>query len=338
MKIWFDADNAPHVLVMIPLAEKLISKGHQVKFTARDRAGTCKLLDLYGIEYISIGKEYPKSIFGKILGTLSRSVRLAYAMRKWKADISFGHGSRSLPIASFLLRIPSITMFDYEWVNPLIFNGFCSRILLPDAISEKRCREAKIRLDKAVFFPGYKEQLYLYKTAQKPDIAHELGLKKDKIKVLLRPPATNAHYHNPEAESILEALLKKLLANPGIQLIWIPRTSDQNSYVEGIKKAEVIIPSRQLPGPELILSMDLVIGGGGTMTREAAILGIRSVSFFRGKTGAVDNSLEKAGKLSFLESSSDVNNLKLDDRIGDREEPVVNQDLINKICDTIVGN
>ena len=33
----------------------------------------------------------------------------------------------------------------------------------------------------------------------------------------------------------------------------------------------------------MILECDIVIGGGGTMTREAAILGIPSLSFFKGE-------------------------------------------------------
>ena len=339
MKIWFDADNAPHVLVMKPLAEELTAMGHQVKFTARDRAGTCKLLDLYGIEHIKVGKEYPKSMFGKVIGTIQRSISLAITMRRWKADVSYGHGSRSLPLASFLLQIPSITMFDYEWVNPSIFNRFCKKILLPEAISSKRCIEAGIRLDKAVFFPGYKEQLYLHRAVQNQEIAHELGLRDDKIKVLLRPPATNAHYHNHEAENILEALLEKLFLDPGVQVVWVPRSPDQNFYVQGSKKAELIIPKRQLPGPELILSMDLVIGGGGTMTREAAILGIRSVSFFRGKTGAVDKKLEHDMGLCFLESANDVESFELDDIVSmKRKEKDNSQNLIRTICNTIIEN
>ena len=337
MRIWFDADNAPHVLVMKPLAEELSSMGHQVKFTARDRTGTCSLLNLYGIEHIKVGKEYPKSMLGKIVGTLLRASRLAYTMRKWKPDVSFGHGSRSLPLASFLLGVPSVTMYDYEWVNPSIFNRFCKKILLPDAISIERCTEAGIRLKKIVFFPGFKEHLYLGETKRNPEIAHELGLREDKIKVLLRPPATNAHYHNPDAEKILEALLEKLLQDARVQLIWVPRTPDQNSYIHHSKKAEIITPDNLFSGPELIIAMDMVIGGGGTMTREAAILGVKSVSFFRGAKGAVDERLEQDKWLSLLGCSLDVINLQIEKQTTPMN-PVENvtRDLIKKICQSII--
>jgi len=312
MKIWFDADNAPHVLVMKPLAEELTKQGHEVRFTARDRANTCQLLDLYGFNYVKVGGPYGKSTFSKATGTIKRAFQLKKAMKHWKADVSFGHGSRSLPIASKMLGIPSITMYDYEWVNPTIFNKFCSKILLPDAITPERCKEAGIDLSKVHFFPGFKENLYLNDVKPDPGIALELGLKQDKKKVLLRPPATTAHYHNPEAETILQEILSKLLNDPDVQLVWIPRTPDQNQLVAGTHQAEVIIPEKVYPGPQLILAMNMVIGGGGTMTREAAILGVQSVSFFRGRAGQVDAALEKAGTLCFLFSAQDASELDLD--------------------------
>ncbi len=44
------------------------------------------------------------------------------------------------------------------------------------------------------------------------------------------------------------------------------------------------------------------------MTREACALGIPSYSFFRGPLGAIDDYLEKSGKLVMLRSLDDVEN------------------------------
>ncbi len=312
MRVWFDADNAPHVLVMQPVAEELQSRGHEVRFTARDRSSTCELLDLYGLDYIKIGGEYGSSYIGKVIGTIRRSFKLKKAMRNWQADVSFGHGSRALPIASHMLKIPSITMYDYEWVNPTIFNRYCSKILLPDVITPVRCKEAGINVSKVCFFSGFKETLYLNDVKPDPTISDELGLIADKTKVLLRPPSTTAHYHNKEAEDILDALLDRLLMDEQIQLIWIPRTPDQNRLLDREKKAEVIIPKKVYPGPQLILACDVVIGGGGTMTREAAFLGVPSFSFFRGKVGMVDKYLQQSANLILLDSIKVIPQLKFD--------------------------
>ena len=42
----------------------------------------------------------------------------------------------------------------------------------------------------------------------------ELGLEASKIIVTVRPPATEAHYHNPEAEVLLERFMARACADP----------------------------------------------------------------------------------------------------------------------------
>jgi predicted glycosyltransferase len=51
---------------------------------------------------------------------------------------------------------------------------------------------------------------------------------------------------------------------------------------------------------------DLVVGAGGTMTREAALLGVPTLSLFRGEQPAVDRWLETHGKLRRVASPQEV--------------------------------
>ena len=299
MKIWFDADNAPHVPVMLPLAEELLRMGHRVTFSARDRASTCELLDLYGLEYMKVGGMFGAGTVGKVTGTLKRALQLANSMREHRPDVSFGHGSRALPLASRLLGVPSVTMYDYEWVSPSIFNRFCRTILLPEAIGPERCEEAGIRPGIVSRYPGLKEHLYLVCREPDPSVAEGLGLRDGTLRVLLRPPARRAHYHNPEADSILDELVRLLGSRNDVQAVWLGRDGDP-------APPGFIAPQRVYPGPELVMAFDAVIGGGGTMTREAAVLGVPSFSFFRGRLGAVDSMLESSGNLAMIRSPGEV--------------------------------
>jgi hypothetical protein len=51
---------------------------------------------------------------------------------------------------------------------------------------------------------------------------------------------------------------------------------------------------------------DLAIGAGGTMTREAALLGVPTFSVFGGECAAVDDWLEREGKLRRLRRPDEV--------------------------------
>lgn len=335
MKIWFDADNGPHVLIMRPLAAELMRRGHEVVFTARDRTKTCQLLDLYGMGYVTVGGEYGRGKLGKIRGTLGRALDLARTMRRCGASVSFGHGSRALPLASRLLGIPTVTMYDYEWVDPTLFNWCCSSILLPSAISSERCARAGISTSRVASYPGYKEELYLGGAELDRSIADDLGTRTSAVKVLLRPPATTAHYHNPEAEMILQSILERLASVPDVQLVYLPRTADQRDLPNRAGIGETIIPDRVYDGPSLVAAMDLVISGGGTMTREAAIMGVPSYSFFRGRNGMVDESLSAAGRLVTLEDARQVaERLVVRRREGGTTRPDP-RGLVAFICDSI---
>lgn len=306
MKILIDADNGPHALIIAPIREIMLRRGHDVVVTARDRTNTLQLLSLYGIPHIAVGGEYAPSMVGKIRGTIGRAWSLSKQIRRHQPDVTFGHGSRALPLASQLTSVPSVTMYDYEWVNAALFNRGCRTILLPDCITDERIGEAGIDPRKAQGYPGFKENIYLSGHQFEPGVAEDLGLDPDRVAVLLRPPATTAHYHNPEAEILFTAILKKLAASPEVQVVMLARTPDQVRLANEAGIADLIVPKRVYDGPSLIAVMDLMISGGGTMTREAAILGVPSYSFFRGRSGLVDQTLESQGRLILLSAAGEV--------------------------------
>ncbi len=59
-------------------------------------------------------------------------------------DIALGHGSNDVTVAAALLRIPSSTMFDYEWatVQHNVNCRLARAVVVPDAIPPGRLRRA----------------------------------------------------------------------------------------------------------------------------------------------------------------------------------------------------
>lgn len=337
MRIWFDADNGPHALIMKPLADHLIAEGHDVRFTARDRTSTCELLDLFGIEYTTVGGAYPAGTVGKVAGTIGRAWQLYRTMKAWRPDVSFGHSSRALPMASYLMGTPTLTMYDYEWINSSIFNRFCDRIVLPDAVGQARAVEAGIRGDKVRFYRGLKEELYVAGRQLSAGDVAELGLEPEKVKILLRPPATTAHYHNPESELLLATLLDILLPREDVQIVVIPRTPDQVDLFPSDRGAQIIIPKRVYDGPGLVAACDMVISGGGTMVREAAVLDVPAYSYFRGRAGRVDEWLEQEGRLVLFRSTEDVREKLVVSRRQSHRPYQLNDAIVPEICAHIIG-
>jgi uncharacterized protein len=127
----------------------------------------------------------------------------------------------------------------------------------------------------------------------------------------VRPPATEAHYHNPEADLLLDAALNFLTQASQVRVILLPRNRKQarilrETWGKWIDKHKIVIPERAVDGLNLIWFSDLVVSGGGTMNREAAALGVPVYSIFRGKIGAVDRQLQKEGRLILIDSVEDI--------------------------------
>jgi len=305
-KIWIDLDNSPHVPFFVPIIPELKAKGYEVFLTARDSYQVVELLKFYGISARIVGKHYGKNKILKILGTLWRSASLAYIVRKEKPDFSLAHGSRGCIFASALLRIQTIAIADYEHTSRMPLNNFW--LIHPDVVSmdESFTRGRKVRK-----YPGIKEDVYLPSFHPDPQLRTRLGIAEDELLITVRPPATQAHYHNPEAEGLLTATLRRFCDMPGARVLLLPRNKDQGKelsavWTKEVASGKIVIPAQVEDGMNIIWNSDLVVSGGGTMNREAAAMGVPVYSIFRGPVGAVDRQLSSQGRLVMLETAEEV--------------------------------
>ncbi|OAI47838.1 hypothetical protein AYO43_03985 [Nitrospira sp. SCGC AG-212-E16] len=161
-------------------------------------------------------------------------------------------------------------------------------------------------------YSGIKEDVYVPSFMPDSSIVQQLNLDERDIVVTIRPPASEAHYHNPDSDKLFARVIEVLGHTLGVRMIILPRNEKtQKDYIHRTwprwcKEGKIIIPDRVVDGLNLIWHSDLVISGGGTMNREAAALGIPVYSIFRGTLGAVDKYLAERGRLIMIETQEDV--------------------------------
>jgi len=306
-KIWIDLDNSPHVPFFIPIIEELRNRGCEVLLTARNSYQVCELLEFHHLPCVVMGKHWGKNRILKTLGTCLRAARLLPMMMREKPDLAVSHGSRSLFLASAALGIPIVALYDYEFTaGASLLHPDWTFVpqYIPDSDDPSR-RKTMMK------YPGLKEDVYVPRLRPDPSVRNQLGLGEDELIVTLRPPATEAHYHNPEAEVLMDAALNLLVHRKDVRVILLPRNEKQakvlrKAWGPWVASRKIVIPEHVLDGLNLIWFSDLVISGGGTMNREAAALGVPVYSIFRGRIGAVDQYLASSGRLVLLESVEDV--------------------------------
>jgi uncharacterized protein len=307
--IWIDLDNSPHVPFFLPIIEALDKGGYKIFLTARDSYQVCELLEFHGLTDRTnvVGHHWGKNRLLKILGTLLRVIQLLPIIMEQKPDLAVSHGSRGLILSSFVAGIPSLTLFDYEFTSGT--GGVRSDwIFAPDLIPES----ARVDARKGVMqYPGLKEDVYVPQLRPDYTIRTHLGLAETDLVVTVRPPATEAHYHNPEAEVLLEGVLDLLTQTPDVRVVLVPRNDSQVQLLRArwsqwVSDRKIIIPDHVVNGLNLIWISDLVVSGGGTMNREAAALGVPVYSIFRGKIGAIDRHLAEKGRLTLIQTLEEV--------------------------------
>jgi predicted glycosyltransferase len=307
MRVWIDLTNTAHVVVLRPLVERLEAAGHEVELTARPLSHTLDLLDDWGHPYTALGAYGGVGKLGKARAAADRVVRMLRFGRGHGFDAALAHGSTDLPVACRVLRIPNATMFDYEFavIQHNVNCRLANRVLVPEAIPAERLARFGAKGDKLVQYPGLKEEYYLHGFEPDAGLPERLGVTAGAPLAVVRTPPAYALYLGGAESALLPRVLRRL-ADGGAQTVVLPRTPEQADAVDALGIEGVHVPRRAVDGRSLVALADLLVSAGGTMNREAAVLGTPVWSMFEGRLGAVDELLVHQGRLRLLRNPDDI--------------------------------
>jgi uncharacterized protein len=290
-----------HVLVFRPLIGLLRERGHEVEISAREYAQTLQLLELHGLEAMVIGRHGGRSRLGKAHSLASR----LRALRKWARprdfDLALAHGSHELTMTARRLDVPSATTHDYEFATLQHQLGMraATKVVVPDSIPAERLARFGVRPPKLLRYPGLKEEYYLSDFEPDPAVPERLGVDRDRVLVVLRPPPDVSLYHR-HSNPLFPQTLAFLGSLDTVHAVVLPRTEEQRDYVRELALPSVIVPDRAVDAQSLIALADVVVSAGGTMNREAAALGVPVYTTYGGRLGGVDEELIRQGRLKPL--------------------------------------
>jgi predicted glycosyltransferase len=300
MRVWIDLANSPHVPLAEPIVRSLRERGDDVLLTVRDHAQTLELARGRWSTLTVVGGASPPGRTKKALAIGNRSLALWRFAREQQPAVALSHGSYAQVLASRAARVPAVVMMDYEHqpANHLSFR-LATRVVVPEVFPLAALEHLGADHRKVVRYPGFKEQLYL--SGFEPDrrVLGELALDPAGVIAIFRPPPEGALYHrmmNQRFDEVLDAARE----SAGVQVVLLPRTAAQaRRYSDGAR-----VPPGAIDAASLLSLADVVVGAGGTMNREAAILGTPTYTVFAGKLAAVDAELIRQGRMYDLRDRS----------------------------------
>ena len=335
MKIWIDLTNAPHVRFFKNIIEYFQDQGDEVIVTGRKFGDIHKLMDLFGFEFISIGK-HGVTLGQKIEESTLRAHELSKLIIKEKPDVAISKHSIELPRVTFGLNIPSVYVLDNEHAlaaNKLTL-PLCNRIIMPQAIDMWTLLRVGADPNKIISYKGTSEIIHFKNFEYNENIFEdlELNLKKEKT-ILMRP--------EPSLASYLDADCKKSVLSPVVDILEehanilvIPRFKEQEEIFCDYENVTIIKPP--VDTFSLIKKCDLIIGAGGTMNREAAIVGTPVISCYPGKTLSVDQFYIDQNRMFRSNNLDEIVDMALKLMLNkDNSKQLVVDDLFELIIDNV---
>jgi predicted glycosyltransferase len=305
-EVWFDFENTPHVLFLEPLLRRLSERGIRTVVTAKPQAQTLELARLRGLEAIALGSGDFRGLIRKVLGTGGRARQL-WRWARPRNPALLVSCSRSASLAARLLKLPAIGMLDYEHAEVRLLSLGCDAIWMPDLLQNAELPPALRAV--ARFYPGLKENLYL--DGMRFDRGAErarLGVNEGERFVVARPPAESAHYASERSLALWQEAVDLVQPRPGVRILVLPRSREQAESLRNrfAGRPNVTVQREVVAGPELVNAADLVLSGGGTMNREAAVLGVPAWSTFAGPEPHIDRCLAGEQRLRLIHSSDEL--------------------------------
>ncbi len=285
---WLDMLTPKQVLLMSAIAEKLSRKGFDIIFTSRKYDYVTTLIEKKGLKVLFFGEHGGASLINKLVASTKRTYLIAEYFKEngIYPDLLVSLSSPEATRVGFGLGIPVLTLNDAPHavaVGKLTFS-MSSKLIVPSCIPREKYFTLGATDEKIVQYNGLDEVSYIKNFQPSNEVFDELGLDKNDDYIVARTEESKAAYMynlTKPGATILDRIFEKIFAKyPEIKSIVFPRYEEQKRKLESKFGDRIIIPKKAVDSLSLMYHAKLVITGGGTMGREASLMGVPSISYF----------------------------------------------------------
>ena len=287
MKIWFDILTPKQLLFFEPIIRKL-QKSNKLLCTSRNYREVVELAKIRGMSLVFVGKHGGFDKISKLNASLKRTYCLLSKVKKFNPELTVSFCSPEASRISFGLGVRHIAFCDSPHAEAVMRLSvpLVERLLIPWIIPKKEftrygISEEKISLYRAI------DASVIVKERSKNDSKYNFLLKKKKT-ILIRPEESEAAYVSDNRYKIIKIIRELTKEFRNFNVVILGRYRSQISQLKREFGKRVIVMDRVVDGKSLLKSVDLFIGSGGTMTAEAALMGIPTISY-----NAIPNYIEQ---------------------------------------------
>jgi uncharacterized protein len=286
MRILIDVLHPAHVHFFRNFHNEMVSRGHELYITARDKDRSLDLLDRFGLPYQHISSQRGGAR-GMAMEMAQRTGRLLQVMRAFRPDVMTGIMGPSIAVAGKARRVPAVVFYDTEFAKQT--NWFVYP--LAHSVCTPDCYQGRVR-GRHVRYAGYHELAYLHPNRFRPNPQRlaAFGLEEDEPYAVVRFVSWQAVHDRREQglTSFEKRHLVEVLERRGRVLV-----SSEAPLPPDLAPLEVRGPVEDIH--HVLAYAQLVVGESATMSSEAAVLGVPAVFLATTGRGYTDDEERRYG-------------------------------------------
>ncbi len=273
MKIWFDILTPKQYLFFEYFIQK-IRKRHKIFVTSRKYHQVNDIVKFGSINPILVGKHGGGKKSNKMMASLQRSKLLTKKIEKFTPDLLISFCSPEASKIAFRSNIRHIAFSDSPHAEAVMKLSlpFVTKLLTPWIIPKNDFTRYGIGSKNIIRYKTIDAALIIknYKSLKKKN-------SKSKKIILIRPEEVEAAYASKNNKTV--KIIKKIVEKfPNEEKIVLSRYENQSKELKRVFGSDISLFSKAINGQEFLRKTDCFIGSGGTMTAEAGLLGIPTIS------------------------------------------------------------
>ena len=251
------------------LSTTLGRRGFEVLVTCREYECTEATIRSYGLDPIVVGRYGGGTRYGKLMADVERMRVLAGLVARYKPDVLVSYPNPSAARVAYGLGVKYIVLNDSphsEAANTLSL-PLCEALVVSEGVPVSSLTPYLLPRSKIFQYRGVEELLWVESFEPSREVLEELNLEKYEY-VVVRPEEFKAAYYSWRGWSWIE--LCDEIVSSGLKVVVLPRYEEQRR--RAVEKG-YIVPEGCVDGLSLAYYARALVTGGGTMAKEAALMG-----------------------------------------------------------------
>lgn len=262
-----------------------LKKHHTVICTSRKYREVTHLAKIRRLKVIVTGRHGGAERYEKLNASIGRMNRLARVIKEISPDVLISFCSPEAARIAYGFNIKHIAFQDSPHAEAVmrLTVPLVQKLLIPWIIPKKEFIKFGIDKKNIISYRSIDAAVIVKRKINKK----YLTLDNRKKTILIRVEEEQAAYSskNRRIISIIKAISDEFKDS---NIVVLGRYSSQIKFMKKLFRKKVTVLSKVVDGKKLLSSCHVFVGSGGTMTAEAALLGVPTISY-----NAVPNLIEK---------------------------------------------